>query len=56
MCEESIAIVVLEGLPEVFCLGADFKGMHEMIVGGHFCEQDPEPLYDLWERIATGGM
>ncbi len=48
-CEESASIVVLSGTPEVFCFGADFKS----IAGGR--EQDgPEPLYDLWLRLATG--
>src|SRR5258708_11971717 len=48
-CEESASIVVLSGTPEVFCFGADFKS----IAGGR--EQDgPEPLYDIWLRLANG--
>jgi polyketide biosynthesis enoyl-CoA hydratase PksH len=48
-CEESASIVVLSGRPEVFCFGADFQS----IAAGR--EQDgPEPLYDLWLRMATG--
>ena len=51
-CEESATIVVLSGSPEVFCFGADFKAL----AGGNGSEQDagPEPLYDLWLRMATG--
>ena len=54
MCEDSIVIVVLEGLPEVFCFGADFQGMHAKISSGQTGAQDPEPLYDLWLRLANG--
>lgn len=54
ICEESITIVVLEGLPEVFCFGADFQGMHDKMVSGQRSEQSSEPLYDLWLKLATG--
>jgi len=54
MCGETITIVVLEGLPEVFCFGADFKGMYEKIASGEQWEQNPEPLYNLWIKLATG--
>jgi polyketide biosynthesis enoyl-CoA hydratase PksH len=54
MCEESITVVVLEGLPEVFCFGADFEGIHEEIASGQRSEHSPEPLYDLWMKLATG--
>lgn len=54
-CEESITVVVLEGLPEVFCFGADFKEIHaEIARGGQRGEHSPEPLYDLWLKLATG--
>jgi polyketide biosynthesis enoyl-CoA hydratase PksH len=46
-CESESTVVVLEGLPEVFCLGADLSGVGQQ-------RQDPEPLYDLWLRLATG--
>ncbi|TQR92314.1 enoyl-CoA hydratase/isomerase [Paenibacillus ottowii] len=54
LCEESVTIVVLEGLPEVFCLGADFQGMYEKMANEHEHVQNPEPLYDLWLKLATG--
>ncbi len=54
LCEESITVVVLEGLPEVFCFGADFKGIHRQILSGEEAEQDPELLYELWLKLATG--
>jgi polyketide biosynthesis enoyl-CoA hydratase PksH len=53
-CEEAITTVVLEGLPEVFCFGADFKEIHAEIAGGQLNEHSPEPLYDLWMKLATG--
>jgi polyketide biosynthesis enoyl-CoA hydratase PksH len=54
-CEDAAKIVVLEGLPEVFCFGADFKGIqitHEN--AEHHHEQNPEPLYNLWLQLASG--
>jgi len=53
-CQESITIIVLEGLPEIFCFGADFQGIHEQMTGGQRRENNPEPLYDLWLKLATG--
>jgi polyketide biosynthesis enoyl-CoA hydratase PksH len=54
LCEESITIVVLEGLPEVFCFGADFQGIHAQFASEQFSARSPEPLYDLWLKLATG--
>jgi len=55
LCESSAKIVVLEGLPEVFCFGADFKELKESFEGEtESREQNPEPLYDLWYRLASG--
>jgi polyketide biosynthesis enoyl-CoA hydratase PksH len=52
-CEEHVKIVVIEGLPEVFCFGADFKAMQRS-PGGRHHEQNPEPMYNLWLRLANG--
>lgn len=54
LCEETATIVVLEGLPEVFCLGADFEEIHTKMAAAQQGEQNPEPLYDLWLKLATG--
>jgi polyketide biosynthesis enoyl-CoA hydratase PksH len=54
-CEAHAKVAVLEGLPEVFCSGADFKEIHAR--SEDECasrEQDPGPLYDLWHRLASG--
>jgi len=53
-CEDSISVVVLEGLPDYFCFGADFQAIHGKFAGGQPIEHDPEPLYDLWLKLATG--
>jgi polyketide biosynthesis enoyl-CoA hydratase PksH len=51
---ENIKIVVLEGSPEVFCFGADFKQVHQAVAEGKPGEQNAAPLYDLWTELATG--
>lgn len=54
-CEKDITILVLEGLPEFFCFGADFKAIERGIDGrGSGALLDPEPMYDLWLRLARG--
>lgn len=50
LCEDLATVVVLSGSPEVFCFGADFKA----VASTHAQEAAPEPLYDLWLRMATG--
>lgn len=52
-CEQSATVVVLEGLPEVFCMGADFQELREHHARGGVA-QSPAPLYDLWLQLATG--
>jgi enoyl-CoA hydratase/carnithine racemase len=53
-CEDSITIVVLEGLPEVFCFGADFAGIQQQVSGEQPLHNNPEPMYDLWMKLASG--
>lgn len=53
ICEESANIVVLEGLPEVFCMGADFGEINAKREHGQK-DSSPEPLYDLWMKLAQG--
>ena len=54
LCEESINIVVLEGLPEVFCYTADFREVYTKMASGQKNPNNPEPLYDLWMKLAAG--
>src|SRR6185503_691302 len=52
--EEEATVVVLSGLPEVFCFGADFNAIASDSKAGREQNVAPEPLYDLWLRLATG--
>lgn len=47
-------VVVLEGSPEVFCTGADFKEIQGRVEAGQLDGGDPGPLYDLWRQLACG--
>src|SRR5579859_4741306 len=53
-CEETITIVVLEGLPEVFCFGADFAEIHAEMASGQQYEPNEKSKYDLVLQLATG--
>ena len=53
-CEEAVTVVVVSGAPEVFCMGADFKAIAGESKNGCKRDDGPEPLYDLWLRLATG--
>lgn len=53
-CERSATIVVMEGLPEVFCMGADFEDIRRAKKGGDWSSQDPGLLYNLWLKMVTG--
>lgn len=52
VCEHAAKVVVIEGLPDVFCFGADFNELQGSTEGAG--EQDPEPLYDVWLQLASG--
>jgi polyketide biosynthesis enoyl-CoA hydratase PksH len=54
--EETMTVLVLEGLPDNFCTGADFQGIHAQMASGRRDGQDPEPLYELWLRLAAGSF
>jgi polyketide biosynthesis enoyl-CoA hydratase PksH len=54
-CERDARVVVLEGTPDVFCMGADLAqvvGCSEPQGGGY----DPTAAYDLWLRLAGGAF
>lgn len=53
-CEDLANIVVLEGLPNVFCFGADFQEIQESFENEDRLEHNPEPLYNLWLQLTTG--
>lgn len=53
-CEASVSIVVLSGLPEVFCFGADFREVSAGCAPAYAAYEGPGPMYDLWLKLATG--
>lgn len=53
-CEPSVSIVVLSGLPEVFCFGADFGEVTAGCAPAYAAYEGPGPMYDLWLKLATG--
>jgi polyketide biosynthesis enoyl-CoA hydratase PksH len=53
-CRQNITIVILEGLPEVFCFGADFRSIQNAITHGNAQQQDPVPMYELWQELSSG--
>jgi polyketide biosynthesis enoyl-CoA hydratase PksH len=53
-CEEMASIVVLSGLPEVFCMGADFNEITKGCDPAYAAYEGPGPMYDLWLKLATG--
>lgn len=53
-CESSSKVVVLEGLPEVFCFGADLQSLRDARSAGDPPEHGAEALYRLWLRLKRG--
>jgi polyketide biosynthesis enoyl-CoA hydratase PksH len=51
LCEREAKVLVIEGTPEVFCLGADF-----VEIADSRQPQDPARLYALWQRLSSGGF
>lgn len=56
LCEASAKIVVLEGLPKVFCFGADFEVIQKEFESEYESKKNPEPLYNLWLKLALGAF
>lgn len=54
LCDDAIHIIVLEGLPDFFCLGADFQGIHHGLAGQQEMAQTPERLYELLTQLTNG--
>jgi polyketide biosynthesis enoyl-CoA hydratase PksH len=53
-CDARAKVVVVEGLPDVFCFGADFAELQKGLGMAAAARQDPKPMYDVWRRLATG--
>lgn len=54
MCEQQASVVVVEGLPEVFCFGADFDALSNSVSSGEVEDSVVGELYDIWFKLATG--
>jgi polyketide biosynthesis enoyl-CoA hydratase PksH len=56
-CERDCSVLVIEGLPEVFCVGADFQGVRDQARAGSPGDVDTaDRLYALWQAIACGAF
>lgn len=53
-CEEVATVLVLEGLPDYFCFGADFNDVNTRDVDEQTFGQHPDSLYELFLKLATG--
>lgn len=54
-CETGdIRVVVIEGLPQVFCFGADFGALSRNAIQGREEETGVAALYDVWSTLASG--
>ncbi|MCG7409125.1 enoyl-CoA hydratase/isomerase [Paenibacillus sp. ACRRX] len=53
-CGDHTQVIVLEGLPDVFCSGADFQHVSEHDAAGSEALDVAAPLYALWEQLANG--
>jgi polyketide biosynthesis enoyl-CoA hydratase PksH len=53
-CESWAKVVVLEGLPEVFCFGADLASVRDARLSGESPEHSAEALYALWLQLKRG--
>jgi 3-carboxymethyl-3-hydroxy-acyl-[acp] dehydratase len=54
-CEAGdVRVVVVEGLPQVFCFGADFGTFSENALKGREDGSGAAAVYDLWHRLASG--
>ena len=58
MCDSLAKIVVVEGLEDVFCFGADFNDIKQQQEQGgsdhQEVDQEPDRLYEVWLKLATG--
>ncbi|AJQ95092.1 enoyl-CoA hydratase/isomerase [Gynuella sunshinyii] len=51
---EHISVLIIKGLPEVFCFGADFSAINDNVADGDPKGQNPENIYNVWQQIANG--
>ncbi len=49
-------IIILEGLPDVFCFGADFQALMQNDLGEQQAFLDAELMYNLWLKLTQGNF
>jgi polyketide biosynthesis enoyl-CoA hydratase PksH len=52
-CAQNANVVVIEGLPEVFCFGADFQQISSAVAAGDTDSYDAGPLFDVWQQLVS---
>lgn len=56
-CGESVAVLVLEGSPEIFCFGADFQNLRDGVVAGDPAgKSSVDLMYEVWQQLAHGSF
>ncbi|MDE1462564.1 enoyl-CoA hydratase/isomerase [Spartinivicinus poritis] len=50
-CHSTAKILIIEGLSDIFCFGADLQALANT---PSEIQSGPEPLYDLWYQLTTG--
>lgn len=56
-CERDCTVLIIEGLPDVFCVGADFQAVRDQARSGGAVDSDAAArLYALWSAIASGAF
>lgn len=54
-CEMApVSVIVLQGLPGIFCFGADFSGLRDDALEGREDASSAGALYDMWSKLAAG--
>lgn len=54
ICEEKSTVVVFEGRPDIFCLGADLDSIVSNFEQIPMSDKIPDKLYSIWLKLATG--
>lgn len=53
LSQELCSVLIIEGLPDVFCYGADFSSIAKDSLAGHETNADPEKLMQIWSTLSA---
>jgi len=53
-CEQSVSVLVIEGLPDEFCIGADLTATARAADEGTSGLPEAARLYEFWQRLSSG--